>query len=379
MQTSLRDLSLKPSRKRPSVRSAVPRVVAAIDRESGKRDHQGRARSGRYCDDMRVLLVTNLYPTQEDPTRGIFTQRHVESLRRIGAIEVIPLVVGKTGAGDLSSSRAAVRDALRSERPDIVHVYYGLSGAALPLDVSPPIVLTLCGSDLLWWLHSRRPRPLLERVVSLATAWRAVRVIVQSPVMKRALWLDTLRQRAAVIPTGIDLERFRPLTRRECRRRLGWSETGKVILFPASPERWVKRYNLALEATQAAESLLGYPVELRGLGGIAPEDVPLHLNAADCVLITSLWEAGPIVFTEALACGIPVVTVPVGYTLPRPPSTPYVRVAAANKNALARILSQVLTESLAHERPDRVILPTEDAYASQVCALYQDVVRNRGL
>src|SRR5881396_2820123 len=128
---------------------------------------------------MRVLLVTNLYPTFEDPTRGIFTQRQVESIRRRDAIEVIPLVVGKTGAGSLSSSRAAVRDALLREQPDIVHVYYGLSGAALPLGIAPPIVLTLCGSDLLWWLYSRSARPLLERAVSLVTAWRAARIIVQ--------------------------------------------------------------------------------------------------------------------------------------------------------------------------------------------------------
>src|SRR5256885_10382972 len=212
---------------------------------------------------MRVLMVTNLYPTPEDPTRGIFTQLHVDALRRTGGVDVLPLIVGRTGAGGLSASRAAVRDALRREKADLVHVYYGLSGAALPFVVSPPVVSPLCGSDVLWWLYSPSPRPLLEGAVSLITAWRAARVIVQSPIMKRALWLGALRQRVAVVPTGIDLQRFRPLSRSDCRRRLGWSETGTTVLFPGSPKRGVKRYNLALETTQAAQSLLGRRVELR--------------------------------------------------------------------------------------------------------------------
>src|SRR2546422_2331357 len=175
---------------------------------------------------MRVLLVTNLYPTVDDATRGVFAKRQFDSLRRVVNAEVIPIIVGKTGAGNLSSSRRAVRNALRQEQPDIVHVYYGLSGAALPLSVEQPIVLTLCGSDLLWALHSRSPRGFLERAVSLVTAWRGARVIVQSPLMERALSLKALRRRASILPTRIDLELFRPLSREGCRRRLGWPNDG---------------------------------------------------------------------------------------------------------------------------------------------------------
>ncbi|MFH1789397.1 MAG: glycosyltransferase, partial [Candidatus Altiarchaeota archaeon] len=45
---------------------------------------------------------------------------------------------------------------------------------------------------------------------------------------------------------------------------------------------------------------------------LAPESVPLILNCANVFAITSQYESCPLVAQEALACGIPVVSVDVG-------------------------------------------------------------------
>lgn len=55
---------------------------------------------------------------------------------------------------------------------------------------------------------------------------------------------------------------------------------------------------------------LGVTDRVEFLGG--RRDVPELLFHADCLLLPSLWEAFPIVLLEAGACGVPVITTPVG-------------------------------------------------------------------
>ena len=119
-------------------------------------------------------------------------------MRAVNAILQRPVeivVVGKTGAGGLLRSRRAVADAIRRFAPDVVHVYYGLSGAALPLSLTQPVVLTLCGSDVFRWRIWRDMKGLLEYVISMATARRARAVVVQSGAIRDALPAGRLRRR----------------------------------------------------------------------------------------------------------------------------------------------------------------------------------------
>src|SRR3989442_11665094 len=93
----------------------------------------------------RVLLVTNMYPVPGDPVRGIFVARQMRAVSEVLRRPVEVIVVGRTGAGGLFRSRRLVADAIQKVAPDVVHVYYGLSGAALPFSLEPPVVLSLGG------------------------------------------------------------------------------------------------------------------------------------------------------------------------------------------------------------------------------------------
>jgi Glycosyl transferases group 1 len=111
---------------------------------------------------------------------------------------------------------------------------------------------------------------------------------------------------SAVLPCGPDLRRFRPLPRAEARRELGLDPDGRYLLFPANPERPEKRADRARElaAVGGAELLTG--------GAIKPELMPLWVNAANAVLVTSDYEGFGMVCVEALACDVPVLSTPVG-------------------------------------------------------------------
>jgi teichuronic acid biosynthesis glycosyltransferase TuaC len=110
-------------------------------------------------------------------------------------------------------------------------------------------------------------------------------------------------RRVAVLPVGIDLERFRPIPRREARAHLGLDPDGPYLLFPHDPSRPLKRVDRAREAAGDTPLLT--------LGHAPPEEVPYWINAANAVLVPSQAEGFGLSVIEALACGVPAFGTPV--------------------------------------------------------------------
>ena len=54
------------------------------------------------------------------------------------------------------------------------------------------------------------------------------------------------------------------------------------------------------------------PKEVLFMGAQKPDCMPEILNCADVLALCSLFEGSPTIVKEALACGVPVVTAPVG-------------------------------------------------------------------
>src|SRR5262249_16338981 len=75
---------------------------------------------------------------------------------------------------------------------------------------------------------------------------------------------------------------------------------------PADPARPEKRHD------RAAELAVVCGAELLSGGSIEPEQMPLWLNAANAVLVTSDYEGFGMAAVEALACDVPVLSTPVG-------------------------------------------------------------------
>jgi D-inositol-3-phosphate glycosyltransferase len=142
-----------------------------------------------------------------------------------------------------------------------------------------------------------------------------------------------------IIPCGVNLERFQPRDRAQCRHRLGILPDRRVVLF-------VGRF-AALKGTDA---LLGAvadlvpriaDIQLVVVGGDGPasfhsrslarlaemlhiqeriwfagrveqETLPDYYSAADLLVVPSHYESFGLVVLEALACGTPVVATRVG-------------------------------------------------------------------
>jgi glycosyltransferase involved in cell wall biosynthesis len=134
--------------------------------------------------------------------------------------------------------------------------------------------------------------------------------VTQSKEMQTTL-PPRVRARNAVVPNGIDRRLFSPINRAEARRRLGWDDRKRIILFAADPSVECKRAWLAERACDQARKRIG-DVHLHVATQVPPDDMPVLMNAADCLLLTSSTEGSSTVIKEALMCDLPVVTTPAG-------------------------------------------------------------------
>lgn len=269
---------------------------------------------------IRVLFVTNMFPSAGSPASGIFVEQQIEGLRRAGvAGSVLFLDRVRDGRRAYAGIPRKLAKALASQPVDLVHAMYGgvmasrvaRAGAVLS---GPPVIVTFHGSDLQGAAGSG-PLTRLSAAYGVRcsrdAARRAAGVVVVAPHLASRLPHGIPPERVRVIPCGIDLERFRPIDTATCRRTLGWSEDRFHVLFATNNDDPVKRPELAREAVRRLESK-GHPVELHVLRGVPNAEVPVWLNASDAVLLTSHQEGSPTIVKEALACGRPVVSVRVG-------------------------------------------------------------------
>jgi glycosyltransferase involved in cell wall biosynthesis len=180
---------------------------------------------------------------------------------------------------------------------DVVHANYGLTAPYAVTQSRLPVVLTLWGSDVVGF----------DGIVTRACAWRADAITVRSEEMRELLGRD-----AHIVPSGVDIERFRPIDRMEARERVGWDVDGRQVLFPYSPAYERKRYPLAERVVELVAKRLGEDVVLQTISGVPHEEVPYYVNAADALLLTSRHEGSPNTVKEAMACNVPVVSTNVG-------------------------------------------------------------------
>jgi hypothetical protein len=211
-----------------------------------------------------------------------------------------------------------------------------------------PVLVAFCGSDLLGARATRGVERWSERygvLASVRAARRAAGITVKSRNLFDALPCGVVDDRTWIVPDGVDLTRFRPLDRRECRRALGLEADATHVLFPAAPHRPEKRYALAAATVGCLDG-----AELHTLGDVRHDDVPLWINAADAILLTSLYEGSPNVIKEALACDVPLVSVEVGDVRERIEGVDGCFIAAAEPEALAAKLGQAVGHGRTHGR-----------------------------
>lgn len=245
---------------------------------------------------------------------------------------------------------------------DIIHCH-NLHGGYFPIEYLrnlrklSPVVMTLhdewiftghCGYtlDCERWLEKCGHCPRLKIYPPIAfdntaaTLARRVALIsdVKPILVSPSKWLaekvkrSKLNMSCNVIPNGIDLNKFISISKSKAREKLGFSQDHKLLLYVAN-NGLLSTYKdgaTMLEAFRMVRSDFnqdevklivaggygGVPSELSGsvieVGKIKQEEMNQYYCAADMLVFPTKADNLPLVLIEAMACGIPIVTVDVG-------------------------------------------------------------------
>jgi len=259
---------------------------------------------------LRILMVTGIYPTEQNPHSGTFVKAQVDSLLVAGLeVEVIHPRPGPVAIRYASATLQVFFKTLTG-RFDVVHGHYGLWCLASRFQWTTPVVADYLGDDLLGTVRTDGSYSKKSLLVVRVSRWlcRYVdAVLVKSEQMKKAAGGGNIY----VIPDGINFDLFRPMPRVEVRAALGWDQDRYYVVFANNPQIPVKNFALAQAAIERLRAR-GMEAELVVANGLPQAKVVEYINASNALILPSIAEGSPNVVREAMACNVPVVATDVG-------------------------------------------------------------------
>jgi len=321
---------------------------------------------------LRVLMVTSEYPAPGYLGGGAFVVRQIQALRDAGVeVDVLDFI---SRANPLNHFRAwqRLRKMMAEKQYDLIHAQFAISLLISRMQFKLPVVATYHGDEAYGIIrpdgtYSNKGHVLV--LISQVMSFFVDELIIVSQAMGKRL----LRKDYHIVPSGIDLDVFKPMPRDEARARLGWPTDRRIVLFAVlRVDEPRKRYHLAKAAVELAAQTL--PVELRLASGIGPDEMPIYMNASDALVLTSLHEGSPTVVKEALACNLPVVTVNIGDVEERLEKVTNSVIVDPTPEAVARGIEQMVKEPVRSNGRETVQGLSEAVLAQKVIGIYRQAI-----
>ncbi len=312
---------------------------------------------------MKILVVTNMYPTEEMPYFGTFVREQVESLRKEGMEVDVFFVNGRKNAVNYLWGFFRFWAHLLTHRYDLVHSHYVFVNVIARMQVLYPLVITHHSGEVFnkWQRRlSRLVTPLADRVIAVSQNTKEV---------------GGLRG-ATVIPCGIDFDLFKPAPRLEARRSLGLPADRKLVLWAGEHFRREKRMDIVQKAMTLLKEKMP-EAELVLVSGKPLPEVPAYMNACDVLLLVSDKEGSPMVVKEAMACNLPVVAVPVGDIPEMIAQTEGCYLCSQDPQDAAAKLEMSLRRGKRSNGRENIQYMEIGAISRRIIALYEELLREK--
>lgn len=329
-----------------------------------------------------VLSISTLYPNAVNPRFGTFVARSMEALAKYGAergdwqvsvvnpiglppvalgryralsklpeqseehgvtvyrprFTLIPAVGARRNASAIAKAALPLVQTIHAQNPiDLIDAQFffpdGPAAAWIAKEMGLPVSLKARGSDITYWGGQEFAR---EQMIEAASYAKGLLAVSGSMAQEMAA-IGMERGKIRVHYTGLDRDRFRPLSHTQLRAQLG-AELGfqvpqnapLLVCVGALIERKGQDIAIAALAKIAGARLvlvgkgddeahlrelardLGVAERVHFAGSLDHDMLPLILSAADVMVLPTSNEGLANAWVEALACGTPVVTCNVG-------------------------------------------------------------------
>jgi teichuronic acid biosynthesis glycosyltransferase TuaC len=227
---------------------------------------------------------------------------------------------------------------VRRAGSNLLHAHFvtpfGLAGATVKAELGLPLVITAHGYDVY-----DAPFRSAEWLAATQEALSAADHVITVSDRNRELLsgkLGVAPSKVTVIPNGFDPAKFHPRDKGVCRRQLGLADGRKVVLCVANLVP-IKGHADLLEAfvqvhketgallvlvgdgplrgpLEVQAKRLGLEADVRFVGAVPHDEVPVWMGAADLFVLASHDEGQPTVLSECAGMRLPFVATDVGGT-----------------------------------------------------------------
>ena len=252
---------------------------------------------------MKVLHITNNFPTMQYPIFGIFVKEQIDSMSNLGVVNEVFFINGRElGRKAYWNSIKVLRKKLKSSEYDILHCHHSFSALIL--------FLTFRFFKFKKIVSYQNP-PEKEGGLFL---FRMVNIFFNAIILKNISESVLNNTKVNYLPNGVDTEFFKPQDVKKSLRELKLDANKKYILFMDSYKR---RTQKRVDRFDEVINILlknGNPhnIEPLVLTNTDRSLIPAYMSVSSLHLLTSDFEGSPNSVKECLACNTPVVSCPVG-------------------------------------------------------------------
>lgn len=259
---------------------------------------------------MKILHITNAYPTDAYPVYGIFIKEQIDSLNCYDICNTVFFINGREkGLREYFFSILRLRVYFKNNSFNIVHCHHVLSALIY-------LFATIFRRNEEKRVVSFLNNPVNEfKLFGKLLSYFLYKIVEKhfTIIILKDKTFNSENRKIVHLPNGVNTDIFYPMEKVDAKMKLSLNVNKIYILFVSSNYiRAQKRYDIFKQVINILRDRYHLNIEEIILTNTKRELVPVYYNAADLHLLTSDFEGSPNSVKECLACNTPVVSTDVG-------------------------------------------------------------------